>query len=101
MAGMRGAIYGKMYGYIYPKFYPKFYPKLYGEMYGKFYGNRTTHLGGEILKIVRNRDGRYKFDIGFLSSFISESAVPSGNLDDLGSVGVPGLAGGLAGCRVS
>ena len=52
------------------------------------YGNRTTHLGGEILKIVRNRDGRYKFDIGFLSSFISERAVPYWKMNDLGSVRV-------------
>ena len=82
MGGMGGSIYPKIYGKIYGKIYPK--------IYGRLYGNRTTHLGGEILKIVRNRDGRYKFDIGFLSSFISERAVPYWKMNDLGSVRVRG-----------
>ena len=35
----------------------KIYPKIYGKIYGRFYGNPTTHLGGEIPEIGRNRDG--------------------------------------------
>ena len=90
---MGGQMGGKIGGKIYPKIYPK--------IYGRFYGNPTTHLGGEIPEIGRNRDGSYNFDIGFVRWHISESAVPSGNLDDLGGGRVRGLAGGLAGCRGS
>ena len=32
-------------------------PKFCKVMFGKIYGNPTTHLGGEIPKIVRNLDG--------------------------------------------
>ena len=67
---------------------------IYPKIYGKIYGNPTTHLGGVIPEMVRNRDRFFNFDIGFLSWPISESAVPPGNLDDLGGGRVPGLAGG-------
>ena len=42
---------GQNGGQIYGKIYPKIYPKIYG----KIYGNPTTHLGGQIQKIVENR----------------------------------------------
>ena len=47
MVSLCGKMGGKMGGKIYPKIYAKMYPKIYG--------NPTTHLGGEIPKIVGNR----------------------------------------------
>ena len=63
---------GKFRGKSIPKSTPKSTPKsmdnlwqnvwlnvwkIYGKIYGRFYGNPTTHLGGEIPEIGRNRDG--------------------------------------------
>ena len=50
----------KMYGKIYGKSMAKCMENLwiiYGKIYGRFYGNPTTHLGGEMPEIGRNRDG--------------------------------------------
>ena len=75
--------------------------QIYGKIYGKIYGNPTTHLGGKIQKIVRNRERCSKFEIGFLGSPISRCVVPYWKMDDLGGVRVRKLAGGLAGRRGS
>ena len=74
---------------------------MYGEIYGKFYGNPTTHLGGKIQKIVRNRERCSKFEIGFLGSPISRCVVPYWKMDDLGGVEVAGLAGAWLAGRAS
>ena len=69
------------------------YPKFYGKFYPKIYGNPTTHLRGEIQKIVRHRERCSKFEIGFLGSPISKSVIPHWKMDDFGGVEFRGWLG--------
>ena len=73
------------------------YAKIYGKIYGKFYGKTTTHLGGKIQKIVRNRERCSKFEIGFFRFAYIEMCGSLLENGRFGGRGGRGAGWGLAG----
>ena len=100
LVSLPGKMWGRMWGISTPKCGANL-SQIYLKIYPKIYGNPTTHLGGEIPKIVGNRERCLKFEIGYLGSPISKSVIPYWKMDDFGGVEVAGLAGGWLAGRVS